>query len=57
MPTYELQCTACDKRYTIRSSINQPLNPLNCPECTIPLKRVYTAPGITFKGDGWGKDN
>jgi len=56
MPNYELQCTVCSKRYTIRSSINQPLNAINCPECVIPLKRVYTAPGITFKGDGWGKD-
>ena len=56
MPTYELKCPTCEKRYTIRTSIHSVINNLDCPPCKTPLKRVYTAPGIGFKGDGWGKD-
>jgi predicted nucleic acid-binding Zn ribbon protein len=27
-----------------------------CDNCTIPMKRVWSAAAIHFKGTGWGKD-
>jgi hypothetical protein len=27
---------------------------MECPKCMTIMKRLYSAPGIVFKGNGWG---
>lgn len=56
MPTYEWKCPQCDTLLQLMTSINADLIAPKCPECDAEMNRLYTAPAVTFKGDGWGKD-
>ena len=55
MATYEFRCEVCSGRLELWRNIEDTLarDPY-CPECTIPMKRVYSLGGIVFKGNGWG---
>ena len=54
MPTYEYVCGSCGNRIDAVQAFNDP--PLaNCEACGGPLRRVYGAVGIVFKGSGFYK--
>ena len=52
MPTYDFACT-CGFRATYVLATDKRDMPPPCPECGDKLKRQYTAPAITFNGDGF----
>jgi putative FmdB family regulatory protein len=51
MPTYDYKCDAGHSHAQIRRLTEPGLTV--CPDCKKELKRVFTAPLITFKGDGF----
>ncbi len=55
MATYEYRCEVCSKQLEVQRSIEDKLerSPY-CPNCTVPMKRVYSLGGVVFKGNGWG---
>lgn len=55
MPIYEYVCPKCQKRYEIQHRIDDH-DPRSCLDCVTELRRVFRIAGISFKGDGWGKD-
>ncbi|WP_263382525.1 FmdB family zinc ribbon protein [Granulicella arctica] len=55
MPLYEYECTACHKHTEKIQKFSDP-EITTCPHCSGTLKRVITAPAISFKGGGWYAD-
>ena len=53
MPTYEYECVSCNIRYEVERAMSDTSEPI-C--CSYPMRQVYHAPGLSFKGTGWGKD-
>jgi putative FmdB family regulatory protein len=54
MPTYEYRCKECgDELEVVQSFSDDPLD--TCPSCGGPLRKVFAAPGISFKGSGFYK--
>ncbi len=52
MPTYQYRCTACDNDFEVFQSIKD--DPVEvCSKCGAPVKKVYNAAGIIFKGSGF----
>ena len=56
MPTYEYSCNGCGTYGSIHKSYNDEVNQMNCPKCNLTMSRMYSAPGLIFKGGGWGKN-
>lgn len=54
MPGYEYYCENCGNRITIMRSFDEKEEVYDCPECETTLTRLWTAPGLHFKGGGWG---
>jgi putative FmdB family regulatory protein len=52
MPTYEYACRHCGHTFEIVQSFQDDALTV-CPECDGPLRKVFTAPAITFKGSGF----
>ena len=54
MPTYEYACRSCDEHFDVVQSIGD--DPLTeCPSCGGPLRKVFGAVGVVFKGSGFYK--
>src|ERR1700730_4991931 len=54
MPTYEYACKKCKKHLEVVQSFKD--DPLTtCPNCGGPLRKVFGAIGISFKGSGFYK--
>ena len=52
MPKYEYACKSCGERLEVMQSFSDaPLT--ECPACGGPLRKVFSAPAITFKGSGF----
>ncbi len=52
MPTYEFRCSICLMSLTVESSMyGETAAPLCCGQLS---GRVWSSPGVVFKGDGWG---
>ena len=52
MPTYEYVCRSCGRMFEIVQSMSDP--PLTiCDVCGGELRKVFTAPAISFKGSGF----
>ena len=52
MPKYEYACKSCGQRLEVTQSFSD--DPLTeCEACGGPLRKVFTPPGITFKGSGF----
>ena len=61
MPTYEYYCPVCEGTKTVTRSIHEDELNIYCDACKanglkVIISRRYSAPAITFKGTGWGKD-
>lgn len=54
MPTYQYRCRDCgDDLEVVQSFTDDPLT--ECPNCHGTLRKVFAAPGISFKGSGFYK--
>ena len=54
MPTYEYACRSCEEHFDVVQSIGD--DPLTeCPSCGGPLRKVFGAVGVVFKGSGFYK--
>ena len=51
MPTYEYECMECRIKYEIEQSMEDAVTPLCCAKS---MRQIYSAPGLSFKGTGWG---
>ena len=51
MPIYEFACQVCQIRVEVDRSIHEERD-AHC--CGQPMNRIYSAPGVSFKGKGWG---
>ena len=57
MPLYPMRCLDCDYGFEFGHSIHGEPPVVNCPYCGgVDVRRVWTVPGVAFKGTGWGKD-
>jgi putative FmdB family regulatory protein len=54
MPTYQYACTnpACDERFELVQSFTDPAAS-ECPTCGGPVRKVFSAVGVVFKGSGF----
>jgi putative FmdB family regulatory protein len=51
MPIYEFECTVCKIRVEVDRSIHEERDAQCCGQA---MNRIYSAPGISFKGNGLG---
>ena len=52
MPTYSYACTACEHHFdTVQTFTDSSLT--DCPECSGPLRKLFSSVGIVFKGSGF----
>jgi putative FmdB family regulatory protein len=52
MPTYTYACNSCGNRFDIFQKFSdEPVR--DCPDCGEPVRKVFHASGIVFKGSGW----
>jgi putative FmdB family regulatory protein len=57
MPAYDYKCQDCESTITIIRGIADDEQTPICAHCAREMTRSYdSAPAITFKGTGWGKD-
>lgn len=52
MPIYEYECTTCGLHFERRQSFQDTALP-PCPNGHNGVHRLFSAPGIVFKGSGW----
>ena len=58
MPTYDYRCDACENVFEVFQSFSED-PPSTCPEenCGGAVKKIFSAPGISFKGSGFYKND
>lgn len=52
MPLYEFECETCGTRTEVLQRFEDP-PPAACAACGGPLKKLFSAPAVHFKGSGW----
>jgi putative FmdB family regulatory protein len=52
MPTYEYRCTECGAELEVTQKFTDPALK-ECPTCAGPLRKVFNAVGVVFKGSGF----
>lgn len=58
MPIYEYKCTICEEHFEVEQSIKaNTLKTIKGDDHTHKVKKVFHAPGISFKGDGFYKND
>ena len=50
-PMYEYKCISCNISYEVERSVHEENTPY-C--CNAMMVQIYSAPGLSFKGTGWG---
>ena len=56
MPVYEYKCTICEERFEVEQSIkDKTLETIPGEDHEHQVKKVFHAPGIAFKGEGFYK--
>ena len=56
MPTYQYACKECDHRFEAVQAFSD-ASLTECPECTGPLRKLYGAVGVIFKGSGFYRND
>ncbi len=56
VPTYDYRCNDCGETFEIWQSFSEDAL-TECPTCEGELKKVYSKVGISFKGDGFYKND
>jgi putative FmdB family regulatory protein len=54
VPTYEYECTECGNRFDIEQRFTDDAL-TTCDKCQGPLRKVFSAVGVVFKGSGFYK--
>jgi putative FmdB family regulatory protein len=54
MPTYEYSCNECGTYGSQHRTFKEGDGGMTCPKCNLEMSRIFSAPGLIFKGDGWG---
>jgi putative FmdB family regulatory protein len=54
VPTYQYACTACGEQLEVVQSFSD-ASLTACPACQGPLRKVFSAVGVVFKGSGFYK--
>lgn len=52
MPIYEYRCSSCGVQFERRQPYGDTTIPL-CPQGHDAVQRLYSVPGVVFKGSGW----
>ena len=52
MPTYQYACKECDHRFEAVQSFSDASLTV-CPQCSGPLRKVFSSVGVVFKGSGF----
>ena len=52
MPTYQYACKECDHRFEAVQSFSAASLTV-CPQCSGPLRKVFSSVGVVFKGSGF----
>ena len=55
MPTYEYRCNQCEHTFEITRSYKEEESAITCPKCELNCTRVYSVPGVQFRGTGFYK--
>lgn len=53
MTLYQFSCSSCEIEWDKKGSMSKPPRKDSCPECGEKRDRVFTAPGLSFRGTGW----
>lgn len=53
MPIYEYYCKKCDKVIDITKNASEVSKEEKCEKCNTVLTRIFSTPGINFKGRGF----
>lgn len=53
MPLYEFQCDQCHTRFEARLPFSRADEAVTCPKGHQQTRRLFSAPGIVFKGSGF----
>ena len=56
MPTYQYRCRDCDEELEVVQAFTDDAL-TKCPACKGSLRKVFAAPGISFKGSGFYKND
>ncbi|RZQ63406.1 FmdB family zinc ribbon protein [Amycolatopsis suaedae] len=56
MPTYQYACKECDHRFEAVQSFSD-ASLTECPQCSGPLRKLYGAVGVIFKGSGFYRND
>jgi putative FmdB family regulatory protein len=58
MPTYQYACTSaeCGERFELVQSFTDPAAS-ECPVCGSPVRKVFSAVGVVFKGSGFYRND
>ncbi len=54
MPIYEYRCRDCGEALEVRQAFTDEAL-TECPNCTGSLRKIFSTPGISFKGSGFYK--
>lgn len=52
-PVYDFKCNSCGTEVELTASMGDD-SVLPACSCGATMSRVYSAPGVIFKGNGWG---
>jgi putative FmdB family regulatory protein len=53
MPKYEYKCIDCESLVEVEASIYEfPVTP-DCKQCEMPMVRIFSSFGLSFKGTGF----
>ena len=58
MPTYQYACTNPEGKHefeVVQSFSDSPVS--ECPECGVPVRKVYGSVGVVFKGSGFYRND
>ena len=58
MPTYQYACTNAEGKHefeVVQSFSDSPVS--ECPECGVPVRKVYGSVGVVFKGSGFYRND
>ncbi len=53
MPTYEFLCDQCHTRFEAQLHFGESSEHVHCPQGHAQTRRLFTPPGIVFKGSGF----
>lgn len=57
MPTYDFYCKSCDANTKIVSTMKGLKEGYTCAHCNTKLVRIFSAPGVSFKGEGFASND